>query len=344
MFHPSEVELAATTKLILADVERLKPTRVVFDSLSELRLLAGSALRYRRQILALKQFFAGRDCTVLLLDDMTATDHDLQVQSIAHGVDPAASSSVPSTARSGAGCASSSTAACQFRGGYHDYIIETGGLTSSRAWSPPSTGKADRAGKLAKRHCRARRAAGRRARGRHQHADRRRGRHRQVDARASSSSPRPSAGRTSAHVRLRRESADAAHRGATAWASSSRRARRRRRGQLQQVDPAELTPGEFTARDSATRSRSSGAKIVVIDSLNGYLNAMPEERFLTIQLHELLMYLGQRGVADDPDRRAPGPDRHADDTRRSTRATWPTPSSCCATSSRRARCGRRSRW
>ena len=86
MFHPSEVELSETTQTILADVERLKPTRVVFDSLSELRLLAGNPLRYRRQILALKQFFAGRDCTVLLLDDMTGTDHDLQVQSIAHGV------------------------------------------------------------------------------------------------------------------------------------------------------------------------------------------------------------------------------------------------------------------
>ena len=86
MFHPSEVELSETTKTILADVERIKPARVVFDSLSELRLLAGNPLRYRRQILALKQFFAGRNCTVLLLDDLTSTDHDLQVQSIAHGV------------------------------------------------------------------------------------------------------------------------------------------------------------------------------------------------------------------------------------------------------------------
>src|SRR5688572_6597926 len=85
MYHPSEVELAATTKLILEDVQRLKPLRVVFDSLSELRLVAGNPLRYRRQILALKQYFAGRQCTVILLDDMTTTEHDLQVQSIAHG-------------------------------------------------------------------------------------------------------------------------------------------------------------------------------------------------------------------------------------------------------------------
>src|ERR1051326_3042366 len=86
MFYPSEVELVQTAKLILGDIERIKPTCVVFDSLSELRLLTGSALRYRRQILALKHFFATRRCTVVLLDDLTATDRDLQMQSIAHGV------------------------------------------------------------------------------------------------------------------------------------------------------------------------------------------------------------------------------------------------------------------
>src|SRR5690606_13093719 len=86
MFHPSEVELGETTRAVLDEVVRIDPRRVVFDSLSELRLLAGNPLRYRRQILALKQFFSGRKCTVLLLDDMTSTDHDLQVQSIAHGV------------------------------------------------------------------------------------------------------------------------------------------------------------------------------------------------------------------------------------------------------------------
>ena len=84
MFHPSELELAATTRPILDHIERLKPARVVFDSLSELRLLAGHAFRYRRQILALKRFLATRDCTVILLDDLTAIERDLQVQSIAH--------------------------------------------------------------------------------------------------------------------------------------------------------------------------------------------------------------------------------------------------------------------
>jgi circadian clock protein KaiC len=86
MFHPSEVELSETVRAILSQVDELKPRRVVFDSLSELRLLAGNPLRYRRQILGLKQYFAGRNCTVLLLDDMTSADRDLQVQSISHGV------------------------------------------------------------------------------------------------------------------------------------------------------------------------------------------------------------------------------------------------------------------
>ena len=86
VFHPSEVELSDTTRAILAEVETIKPSRIVFDSLSELRLLAGTPLRYRRQVLALKQFFAGRRCTVVLLDDLTQHEQDLQVQSIAHGV------------------------------------------------------------------------------------------------------------------------------------------------------------------------------------------------------------------------------------------------------------------
>lgn len=86
MYHPSEVELTETTNRVLEAVERIKPDRVVFDSLSEMRLLAQNSLRYRRQILALKQFFIGKKCTMLLLDDQTAEGADLQLQSIAHGV------------------------------------------------------------------------------------------------------------------------------------------------------------------------------------------------------------------------------------------------------------------
>ena len=86
MFHPSEIDLTETTRKVLEAIERVNPKRLVFDSLSELRLLAQNSLRYRRQILAFKQFLVGRDCTVLMLDDRTADVADMQLQSIAHGV------------------------------------------------------------------------------------------------------------------------------------------------------------------------------------------------------------------------------------------------------------------
>ena len=127
MFHPAEVELASTTSLILADIDRLKPTCVVLDSLSELRLLAGGALRYRRQILALKQFFSTRQCTVLLLDDLTATDRDLQVQSIAHGA-LLLEQLNPEYGSERRRLRVVKYRGVQFRGGYHDYVIKRGGI------------------------------------------------------------------------------------------------------------------------------------------------------------------------------------------------------------------------
>ena len=112
MFHPSEVELATTTRRVLDDVERLKPSRTVFDSLSEMRLLAGNPLRYRRQILALKQFFANRQCTVLLLDDLTATEQRSADAEHRARRRPARAAASGVRRRSGAGCGSSSIAAC----------------------------------------------------------------------------------------------------------------------------------------------------------------------------------------------------------------------------------------
>ena len=127
LFHPSEVELSDTTRAILGEVERRKPSRVVFDSLSEMRLLAQHPLRYRRQVLALKQFFIGRDCTVLLLDDRTASDNDLQLHSLAHGV-----ISLEHMAQEyGAERRRIRVLKMRgrpFRGGFHDFIIRSGGL------------------------------------------------------------------------------------------------------------------------------------------------------------------------------------------------------------------------
>ena len=127
MFHPSEVELSETTNSILADVERIKPTRVVFDSLSELRLLSGAPLRYRRQILALKQYFASQACTVLLLDDLTATDRDLQVQSISHGAILLEQTN-PDYGADRRRLRVVKYRGREFRSGYHDYLIRRGGI------------------------------------------------------------------------------------------------------------------------------------------------------------------------------------------------------------------------
>ncbi len=293
MFHPSELELATTTRRVLDDVDRLKPMRVVFDSLSELRLLAGNPLRYRRQILALKQFMARRQCTVLLLDDMTSTDHDLQMRSIAHGV-ILLEQIHPEYGSQRRRLSIVKYRGVQFRGGFHDYAIKQGGIevftrlvasehrqvvrrgrlssdvatlddllgggieegTSTLIVGAAGTGKSTLAAQFAT-------AAARRGQ--------------KAAMFLFDESPQTLLTRCD-EVQI--PLAAAADRGTVL---------------IQQVDPAELTPGEFT--HTIRRAVTDGARIVVIDSLNGYLNAMPEERFLTIQLHELLVFLGQQGVA-----------------------------------------------
>lgn len=127
MFHPSEVELGEATRAILAAVERVKPSRVVIDSLSELRLLSQHSLRYRRQILALKRFFMGRECTVLLLDDRTADATDRQPYSIAHGVVTLEQLS-PIYGEARRRLIVMKYRGSPFRGGYHDFLIQEGGI------------------------------------------------------------------------------------------------------------------------------------------------------------------------------------------------------------------------
>lgn len=296
MFHPSEVELSETTLRILSDVDVLKPSRVVFDSLSELRLLAGSSLRYRRQILALKQFFAGRQCTVLLLDDMTAMKHDLQVQSIAHAVIrlEQISSDYGAARRR---LVVSKYRGQQFRGGYHDYRIERGGLrvfprlVASEHPSAPAVAPA-------------RIPSGLEA----------------LDALLGGGLERgtstlfvgaPGTGKSTVAVQFALAAAQRGECAALFIFDESIHTPRTRcesmgmdlgpyiesgRIKVRQVDPAELSPGEFVHLIRLAVVEC-GAAVVVIDSLNGYLNAMPDERFLIVQLHELLSYLGQAGVA-----------------------------------------------
>jgi circadian clock protein KaiC len=293
MFHPSEVELSETTQAVLAEVQRIEPTRVVFDSLSELRLLAQSPLRYRRQILALKQFFAGRKCTVLLLDDRTSELADQQLHSLTHGVLMLEQLS-PQYGAERRRLRVVKMRGARFRGGFHDFSILTGGLevyprlvaaehrqpfptgqlqsgiaamdrllcggldrgTSALFMGPAGSGKSS----LALQYCVA--AA-------------ERGEHSIVYT----------FDETLTTLLARTEGLGIA---LAPHVQSGRIC-------IQQIDPGELTPGEFTHRMQRS-AEQDGAKIVVIDSLNGYLSAMPEERFLTIQLHELLSYLGQRGV------------------------------------------------
>src|SRR4051812_45737146 len=127
ILHPSEVELGETTRGVMAAADRVKPSRVVFDSLSEMRLLAQNPLRYRRQVLALKSYFASRNCTVLLLDDRSADHDDLQLHSIAHGVvslEQVVDQYGPERRR----LRVIKMRGIPFRGGEHDFNLDTGGL------------------------------------------------------------------------------------------------------------------------------------------------------------------------------------------------------------------------
>jgi circadian clock protein KaiC len=299
VFNPSEFELGETTQAMISEIKRCNPKRIVLDSLSELRLVAQSALRYRRQVLALKQFFAERDCTVLMLDDLSGKSADDQLESISHGVillEQLANQYGAERRR----LRVVKLRGVSYRGGYHDFVIRRGGLdvfprliaaehhdefpdvdlptgnaeldnllgggvpagTSTLLLGPAGTGKSTIATQVAV-------AAAKRG------------------------------DRTAIYVFDEN--------------IGTFRSRSRKLGinvdqhlndkllSVQQIDPAELSTGEFCSIVRRTVEGIDGsdqpAKVVIIDSLNGYLNAMPEERFLTAQLHELLAYLGQKGVA-----------------------------------------------
>jgi circadian clock protein KaiC len=294
MYPPSEVELAETTKRIIQAVERFKPRRMVLDSLSELRLLAQTSLRYRRQILALKQFFIGRNCTVLFLDDRSGEVIDTQVHSIAHGV-IALDRSVPAY-----GPALRQLRVTKFRGsdfisGQQDLVIRRGGLEVFPRLRP-----ADHGTSFSREVVSSGVAA--------------------LDALLGGGTQRGTAtlligpaGSGKSTIAAQYACA-AARRGDLAGIYTFEESRallldRLRslgmsvdiaedpgRLQVRQIDPAEVLPSQFANLVRAAVERD-GAKVIVIDSLNGYFNAMPEERALTIQLHELLSYLGNHGVA-----------------------------------------------
>ncbi len=293
VFHPVEIELTETTKLILDRVREHEPARVVFDSLSEMRLLAQSPLRYRRQILAFKHFFANRKCTVLLLDDLSKASDDLQLHSISHGVIMLEQIALDYGSERRR-LRISKMRGIAFRGGYHDFVIQQGGLAVfprlvAAEHHTPFIGDRTPSGSTG------------------------------LDTllggginRGTSTLLVGGAGVGKSTIALtfavaaaeRREhvAVFAFEEGAgTIFARTEsldmpfRRHAESGRIALRQIDPAEMSPGEFTSlvRDAVERDK---ARVVVIDSLNGYLNAMPDERFLVLQMHELLSYLNQLGV------------------------------------------------
>lgn len=293
VFHPSDVELSETTRLILDEVERDRPARVVIDSLSELRLLSGDPLRYRRQIQALKQFFAGRRCTVLVLDDMTI-ERDLQLQSIAHGA-IMLEHNKPSFGALRRRLSVIKLRGSDFRAGYHDYAIRRGGLEVYPRLV---------AAEYRRESSRERLSSGLAG----------------LDSLLGGGLERGTStllvgasgtGKSSIAAIF---AAQAAARGERAalfiFDESSNTLFSRMEGlgvqlkkfvddgriSITQIDPAELSPGEFAHAIRRAASEDS-TTMLVIDSLNGYLNSMPDEKFLIVQLHELLTYLGQSGIA-----------------------------------------------
>jgi circadian clock protein KaiC len=294
LFHPSEVELGEATKALLTRVEETKPKRVVIDSLSEIRLLAQNPLRYRRQILGLKHFFAGRDCTVLLLDDKHADSADMQLMTLAHGV-LLLEQLAPLYGAERRRIRVSKFRGVKYRGGYHDFTIRTGGIIVY----PRLVASEHRAPFMPKQIPSGIEAIDSLLGG-------------GIDRGTSTLIMGPAgAGKSALAVQY---SIAAAMRGenaelfifdeslGTLYARTAAIGMKlvehveSGRVHIHQVDPAEIPPGEFVHRiREAVEQRK--VSVVVIDSLNGYLNAMPEERFLTIQMHELLTYLGQKGVA-----------------------------------------------
>ncbi|HEY0251689.1 MAG TPA: ATPase domain-containing protein [Kofleriaceae bacterium] len=292
VFHPSDVELTETTRAVLAYIDRVKPQRVVFDSLSELRLLAQSHLRYRREVLNLKQYFSRNRATVLLLDDRTSDRQDIELQSIAHGV-ISLQQVPPEYGGDRRRLRIVKMRGIPYQSGYHDFEIVTGGMavfprlvaadhpaefkpktsssgvaeldnllnggiergTSTLLLGPAGAGKSVISSQF-----------------------------------AVTAAKRGEKVAMFVFDELRRgtiERADALGLGMSALVANGTII-------VQQIDPGEMGPGKFTSIVQALIGE--GVTMVIIDSLNGYLQAMPAERYMYVHLHELLAYLGQQGV------------------------------------------------
>ncbi|PYK12025.1 MAG: circadian clock protein KaiC [Verrucomicrobia bacterium] len=294
VFHPSEVELTKVSQLLIDEVRKVQPARVAFDSLSEFRLMAETALRYRRQLLTLKQQFAQFNSTVLLLDDKMNKRGviDPHVLSLTHGVIDMEQLS-PDYGTSRRRLRVSKLRAVKFQEGYHDYLIATGGLrvfprmVASEHYTDFVHGSVSSGIK-------------------------------ELDAlfgggldRGTTTLILGQAGTGKSTLALQYavhmaaqgersmiftfdETRDVMLRRAKSLGFNLEKAIENGTITVQQVDPAELSPGEFAVR--ILLGVEAGCKLVAIDSLNGYLNAMPGEKYLNNQLHELCTCLNHQGV------------------------------------------------
>jgi circadian clock protein KaiC len=293
-FRPSEVELNKITGALLAAIEKVAPQRVVFDSLSELRLLAESSLRYRRQVLQFKRFFAIHQCTVLFLDDLAAqADDGLVIESIVHGV-IRLMSKAPDYGVSRRQLHVQKIRGVSFREGNHDFILRKGGMVVfprlvasehhvryTRESFPSGIAGLD-----------ALLGGG-------------------LDRGTSSMFVGPAgAGKSTLAIKFLLEAASRGERGQLFAFDETIETLTSRAAQLgmdlrpfvangsiviQQINPAEISPGEMAHR-IARGVLTGETRIVVIDSINGYMNAMLEEHHLDLHLHELLAFLNQQGV------------------------------------------------
>lgn len=295
VFHPSEVELTKVARLLIEESGKTQPARVVFDSLSEFRLMAETPLRYRRQLLNLKQQFAKYQSTVLLLDDNMHDDRDHvdpHVLSLTHGVIELEQLS-PDYGVSRRRLRVLKLRGVKFREGYHDYLIQTGGL---RVF--PRLVAAEHHTQFSRESVSSGIA--------------------ELDQLLGGGLDRGTttlilgAAGTGKSTLAAQYVVQVARQGERALVfafdetSGLMLARAKALGldlqpfigsgnlSVQQVDPAEISPGEFAHR--IVDAVQSGCRLVLLDSLNGYLNAMPGEKYLTNQLHELSSYLNQQGV------------------------------------------------
>lgn len=293
IFHSEEVEMSETIKLILARVEEVKATRVVIDSLAELRLLSRDNIRYRRQLLALKQHFTREKITVLLLDDRTSESLDRQVHSLVHGV--------ITLERLGREYGKNrrrlevvKMRGCEYMEGFHDYSVQKGGVVVF-----PRLISAHRTRRFLQEVVSSNVPG--------------------LDDllgggldRGSATLVMGPAGAGKTTLSLKYAVAASGRTEPVAIYTFDEGARsvisrgdglgmrvselvREQRIKIEQVNPAELSPGEFASRVRRSVEEDL-ARVVVIDSLNGYLTAMPQEEFLSLQMHELLTYLNQQGV------------------------------------------------